>query len=47
MSEEAKEIIREFAELPEGAEKYILLGQIKAMVEAEQVAREKRRSKKQ
>lgn len=38
MSKEAEKIIREFNSLPESPEKYILLGQIKSLVEAEKVA---------
>lgn len=39
MSKEVEQIIKEFSALPESKEKYILLGQLKSMVEAEQLAK--------
>lgn len=43
MSKEIERIIMEFSALPESQEKYILLGQIKSLVEAEQLAQEAKR----
>lgn len=39
MSKEVEQIIKEFSALPESKEKYILLGQLKSMVEAEQLVK--------
>lgn len=43
MSKEAEQIIQAFGELPESMEKYILLGQIKSLVEQEKEAQKKRK----
>lgn len=47
MSKEAEQIIQAFGELPESMEKYILLGQIKSLIEQEKEAKKSRREQKE